>query len=520
LSNKILIVDDSTTSIEIISKILHEKYDILIANDGASAIEIAQKKEPDIILLDIHMPNMNGFDVAKNIKLNQKTSTISIIFVTVDTKKESIVKAMKFDGDDYIAKPINEFELIKSIEHQIEKRQILLENQEQKQQIDIQKEYETIFKTSKDGIAILDLKANFLDCNDAYIDITGFTKDEILQKSYISISTTEDIIKSQQAIREAINSGYVKNLEKSCFNKSGKIITVNSSISLMPNKDKLLISLQDITDKNKQAKLINEQKQKLEQLNKTLEIQVEKKIKELRDKDQLLIKQSKMAAMGEMMSNIAHQWRQPLSLINNTVTEIEFDIDLDELENVDIQTFKKCSKEIRLVTSFLSKTVDDFRNFFKPTKEKEDFNLLGSIDEALNILQSKLKNKQIALNVMANHFDKMIVNGYPNEFKHVIINLINNAEDALTQNNIKNPFIDIETSKEDGKSIIEISDNAGGIEDHIIDKIFDPYFTTKYQSQGTGIGLYMSKMIIEKNMGGKIMVENTKDGAKFTIILK
>ena len=272
---------------------------------------------------------------------------------------------------------------------------------------------------------------------------------------------------------------------------------------------------------NNMAKAIDTQKKELIELNQNLEEQVKAKINELRSKDQLLIQQSKLASMGEMIGAIAHQWRQPLNIL-----AIRKDILVDnyysnELDNQKIDEFDKKTDE---TIQYMSKTIDDFRDFFIASKSKILFNVVDNIISSKTIVSAQLKQHNISLTINENGNSDLLVYGYPNEFKQVIINLINNAKDAILNkpslNKSKEGFINIDITCDYKKVIINITDNGGGIKDDIINKIFEPYFTTKFESLGTGLGLYMSKTIIEKNMSGSLEVENIEDGAKFSIELE
>ena len=272
---------------------------------------------------------------------------------------------------------------------------------------------------------------------------------------------------------------------------------------------------------NNMAKAIDTQKKELIELNQNLEEQVKAKINELRSKDQLLIQQSKLASMGEMIGAIAHQWRQPLNIL-----AIRKDILVDnyysnELDNQKIDEFDKKTDE---TIQYMSKTIDDFRDFFIASKSKILFNVVDNIISSKTIVSAQLKQHNISLTINENGNLDLLVYGYPNEFKQVIINLINNAKDAILNkpslNKSKEGFINIDITCDYKKVIINITDNGGGIKDDIINKIFEPYFTTKFESLGTGLGLYMSKTIIEKNMSGSLEVENIEDGAKFSIELE
>ena len=165
----------------------------------------------------------------------------------------------------------------------------------------------------------------------------------------------------------------------------------------------------------------------------------------------------------------------------------------------------------------MSNTIEDFRNFFKPDKQKIDFYIQDACNEALTLVDASIKNFNIELK--QNIKENCLIYGYEREFSQVILNLMSNAKDVLIQREIINPSIYLELDKQDNNAIIKVLDNAGGIDEEHIDLIFEPYFTTKSAAKGTGLGLYMAKMIIEKNMGGELMVENLEEGAQFSIIL-
>ncbi len=242
-------------------------------------------------------------------------------------------------------------------------------------------------------------------------------------------------------------------------------------------------------------------------------IQVERK--KSRKNEQLLIQQSRQAAMGEMIGNIAHQWRQPLNSLGLVLQNIYFTYQMDDLND---EFMQKSVDKGKMLTSSMSKTIDDFRDFFKPNKLKEKFYISDIIHSSIELIDASYKNYNITLET--NLDQDAIIHGYPGEFSQVILNILSNAKDALIDNKEENRIISISTHKNDDDVIIEIKDNAGGIPQEIITKIFDPYFTTKEEGKGTGIGLYMTKTIIENNMAGKISVENLSEGACFSITLQ
>ena len=217
---------------------------------------------------------------------------------------------------------------------------------------------------------------------------------------------------------------------------------------------------------------------------------------------ELLAQKTKLVAMGQMLENIAHQWRQPLSLITISASGIKIKKELDLLED---DFLLSSLNTIENSAYHLSETIEDFRDFFKPDREKSLFSMNSALDKTFKLLQIQLDNKQIKV---IRNVDDLSITGFEREFLQVLLNIFKNAMDALESiPNEKYIFVDI--YKEDTSLIIKIKDNAGGIKEDIIKRVFEPYFTTKHQSQGTGIGLYMSEEIITKHMDGVLEVENT-----------
>lgn len=250
---------------------------------------------------------------------------------------------------------------------------------------------------------------------------------------------------------------------------------------------------------------------KLEEFNASLLQRVNLEVTKNREKDKQLIQQSRLAQMGEMISMIAHQWRQPLSAISATSASLELKATLGKVNN---EIVISSAESISKYSQHLSSTIDDFRDFFKSNKEATETKYIPIIESVLKIIEVSLVNKNIKIDTIFNSNNIFLT--YSNEIKQVLLNLIKNAEDVLIENSISNPTITIRTDK---NSLI-VSDNAGGIPDEIIENIFDPYFSTKSSKNGTGLGLYMSKTIIEEHCAGELRAYNNDVGAVFEIILK
>jgi signal transduction histidine kinase len=255
----------------------------------------------------------------------------------------------------------------------------------------------------------------------------------------------------------------------------------------------------------------------LQQINEKLEEMVDKAVGEVRAKDRLLIQQSKMAAMGEMIGAIAHQWRQPLNALGLIIQDLKVSFLLNDLSK---ENMEKITGESMDQIKYMSKTIDDFRNFFRPDKPKAPFAIKDAVADVLKIASAGLENNSVSVETDYCE-EELLVDGYENEFKQVILNLISNAKDATVEHNSNSSDrkIKISLSKHNQEAILSVLDNGGGIKDEVLEKIFEPYFTTKEQGKGTGIGLYMSKMIVEDNMLGRLSAMNDGNGAKFLVEL-
>lgn len=245
-----------------------------------------------------------------------------------------------------------------------------------------------------------------------------------------------------------------------------------------------------------------------------LKIKVEEELVKNREKDRILIQQSKLAAMGEMLGNIAHQWRQPL---NNISLILQFLRDNYNNKDVSSEKLDKFIGNANKHIEYMSETIDDFRNFYKPSKQQNEFYIKDCIESLLYMFKNQYENIKLEFKC-----ENVKITNYENELKQAILNILNNAKDAINQRKESEKFdaiININSFIENNKLKISISNNGGNIKQEIMDRIFEPYFTTKFESQGTGIGLYMTKSIIESNMKGKIEVSNIKNGVNFTISL-
>ncbi len=248
------------------------------------------------------------------------------------------------------------------------------------------------------------------------------------------------------------------------------------------------------------------------QKERELRAQVHNELDKSRGRDHLLLLQSRSAATGEMIGNIAHQWRQPLTTISLLIQDIRECYVYGEFSKEYLDT--TVGNALNII-QHMSQTIDDFRNFFRQDKEKQAFSVREVIERSLSFIAASLRYYGVTVEVAVD--DNLIIHGLPNEFSQVLLNIIGNAKDIFRERNTATPRIRIEGFREDKRTVITITDNGGGIAEDVMDHIFEPYFTTRTAGNGTGLGLSMSKTIIEKNMDGTLTACNVPGGAQFRV---
>ena len=341
----------------------------------------------------------------------------------------------------------------------------------------------TVFSNTRDGIIVTDKNRNLIDVNEAFEKVTGYKKDEVISKNVNILKSNIQDEEFYKKMWDCIKKDGYWEGEITNINKNKEEYTEWLTINAIFDEYKKVVNyigvFSDITEQKLKEKLINE-------------------------KNHLMYQQSKMASMGEMIGNIAHQWRQPLSVISTAATGIllQKELNISNEENE-----KKSLEAINEYSQYLSKTIDDFRNFLKLDKKLNLFKISDGIEEAISLSGIKLNSDDINLIL---DLDEIEIYGIKNEFIQVLINIINNSKDELKIKEVSPKGLFISSYKENEYIYIKIKDNAGGVPLDIIDRIFEPYFTTKHQSIGTGIGLYMSEEIIKNHMNGFLSVKNEK----------
>ncbi|MFA5428825.1 MAG: PAS domain-containing sensor histidine kinase, partial [Sulfurimonas sp.] len=367
--------------------------------------------------------------------------------------------------------------------------------------------------------------------NDEFCTISGYSKDELIGKNHNIVKHPDVDNEKFKLLWETISDkktykDTVKNLAK-----DGSTFYVNSTIIPILDKNENIVEFVAIRyDVTKEVllreellkkeieyeelnrnleKRVQEQTKELKELNQTLEARVRDEIRKNEEKQRVMFWQSRHASLGQMIANIAHQWRQPLTELSLAMFNIKKAVQNDRVEDM-----SKFYDESKNIIKNMSQTIDDFTNFFSPNKVRYYFNISESIRESIGLLESVINDEMITIKT---NFEDIKVLGITNELTQVIINLINNSKDAFIHNSILLREINISTKKESGFAVIEVQDNAGGISKENIEKIFEPYFTTKHKSRGTGLGLFMSKMICEQGLHGTLDVKSKKKTTTFSI---
>ena len=437
----LLIVDDSPTQAKLLQQVLTAHgYRVLTAQNGAEALEEILAHQPDLVISDILMPEMDGFELCRRVRETKEVSGTPIILLTHLNDPSDVLHSLEAGADYFVSKPYS---------------------------------------------------------------------------NRLLLSRIAAVLQGNRFCRWGETEGEV------AVQYHGRNYRIHASAA--QTIELLLATYELAADKNQE--LLNA-KQLLSNLNRELEQRVQERtaaltletaerlqaLEELRKKDEVLMQQSRQAAMGEMIGNIAHQWRQPLNAVGLLVQDLTLSYEYGTFSKGYLES---SSAKIMQLVRHMSQTIDDFRNFFTPDKQKCEFDPAQAVQRTLALVDGALNDKGIRVVVETQQVAPII--GHPNEFSQVLLNIVNNAMDAFAENACSDPCIGVRVASEGGKAVVTIADNAGGIAEEILDRIFEPYFTTKEQGKGTGIGLFMAKNIVEKSMNGRLSARNLGAGAEFRI---
>ncbi len=429
--------------------------------------------------------------------------------------------------------------VIGDLKQEIKQRNVAEESLYSRTEALIEKEQllNAVTNSTNDLIYYKNSNLRYIGGNQAFADFIGIHPDELAGKTdydFFEKDTADDI---RARDKEMFINGLPQFLHNWTYDRNrDQMIYLNTSRFPLKSRRGEIMGVVGFSRDMTANKILEDE---LSEMNHRLEQIVQKEISSRREKEQMLITQSRLAAMGEMIGAIAHQWRQPLNTLAITIQDLgeaweDEGLTGDYLKN----SVNMSMRQIR----FMSQTIDDFRNFFRPTKKMEVFNIRQSIEDVIMLYSAQLKTYNINVDVVCSKIhsfsdqdditsikecndEDLKITNFHNEFKQVILNLISNAKDAihLKKNELKlqgiTGSVRFTLFTTDNEIYIKVADNGGGIDNSIIDRIFDPYFTTKDQGKGTGLGLYMSRIIVDTNLNGLLKVRNKNAGAEFTIIL-
>ncbi|HJV67360.1 MAG TPA: response regulator [Geomonas sp.] len=437
----ILIVDDSPTQAKLLEQVLSvHGYRVCVAQNGAEALLQVVERRPALVISDILMPEMDGFELCRRIRGSGEIKDTPIILLTHLNDPADVLHSLEAGADYFVSKPYSNRLLLSRISSVLQGENACFEGADGRE-VEV-RFHERTYRIEAGRAQIIEL---------------------LLSTYQLAAEKNQELLAAQHSL-----SSLNRELEKRVAERS--------------------------------AALTRETAERLQALE------------ELRKKDEVLMQQSRQAAMGEMIGNIAHQWRQPLNAVGLLVQDLTLSY---EYGNFSKDHLYQTTTKIMQLVRHMSQTIDDFRNFFTPDKQKSLFDLGQVVERTLALISGSLANKGIKVEVNVRQPQK--IEGYPNEFSQVLLNIFNNAMDAFAGRRCDEPRIEVDVFGEEGRSVLTIADNAGGIADDIVGRIFEPYFTTKEQGKGTGIGLFMAKNIVEKSMSGSLSARNLGGGAEFRI---
>ena len=480
----VLIIDDSKVICYVLKHLLETKnYNIFMAHNATDGLDIISTQKVSLLILDMELPDMHGLELMTKIREMNLLINFEVLTISGSSNPSIVRQALKGGASDFLKKPFLYEEFLLKCDSRIKSAIAQRTIREQK------KQFEALVDATIDAMFIFE-DTICKDTNKEGINLLGYT-----DKSDIVGKELNDIFKgiSQEHREFLLDDKKDYEFEDTLEDINGKTYNVQ------------------IKEKN------------LSIVNKPMKIVAVMDITVIKQNEKMMSHQTKMASMGEMIGNIAHQWRQPLTAISVAAGGIKLNYEFDMADKE--ETIKELDNIVEN-TQFLSSTIESFQNFLKDERKTEEFDIEATVKKTLTIISANLVSNNI--HIIENYKTKVRIYGIQNELVQVFLNIINNASDVLKtiKKDDFEKYIIISVDLVDDNAVITIQDNAGGIPDNIIGKIFEPYFTTKHQSQGTGLGLYMTHQIVTK-MKGSIKVENSRFrykskeylGAKFTISL-
>jgi len=377
--------------------------------------------------------------------------------------------------------------------------------------------FRMLAERSQTGIYVMDRDETILYVNRSFAEIFGYGRDEIIGTSFRSLVCRQDLPGVADTFRNQITGTMApSHHEVRGERRDGGLIDIElfAALNSTSGKPSIIGTVLDITARKSDERTMQRHQSDLEQMNRTLEQRIAAEVENSREMDRLMMQQSRFAAMGEMIGNIAHQWRQPLNMLGMVIQQMQMEQEKGQLTSEVME--QRAAKGMELLL-YLSRTIDDFRNFFRPDVEPRPFSLTTAVTKTVDFFEPSCSEHGITVTLEGN--STLRYTGHVNEFSQALLNILNNARDALVEGHAARPGIVVALHDEGERGVVTVRDNGGGIAPAVIDKIFDPYFTTKEEGKGTGVGLYMARTIIERHMQGSIRARNLADGAEFKVTL-
>lgn len=370
--------------------------------------------------------------------------------------------------------------------------------------------YRSLLTIAQDGIHLLDERGDLVEANEAFMRLLGRAPDAIAGLNVRDWDAEIPPGQLESRLRALLDH---PSLFRTRHRRADGVVfdvEVHAGPILLDGKRYLLAASRDITARIEFERALGEKQGQLEELNRSLEARVAEAVGELRAKDQLLVTQNRQAAMGEMIGNIAHQWRQPLNALGLVLANL---VDAARFEELDEAAVESAARDGRRLIEKMSTTINDFRDFFRPARAKSAFSALAQVKETLSLVDASFQSAEIDLEIEGG--GESYVFGFANEYSQVLLNLLSNAKQAIQGAGVSKGRVTLRLTTCEGAACLSVRDNGGGVPAAIVDRIFEPYFSTK--EAGTGIGLYMSRQIVERSLGGRIEFRNVEGGAEFTV---
>ncbi len=491
----ILLIEDDISDVELISAYLTDvenfSYNLTAVSSLVKASSALSEQEFSIVIMDLGLITTRGIETYRLLKDFQVD--IPVLIITGLDDQEVGLQAINEGAQDYLVK--GHFDgktVVQAIRYAIARYKI------EKQLQHSEEQFKKLINENIDRMLVIDNQNKIRFINPSAQRLFTGIEFEIGSKFDYPVSLDNALVIEVKGEQDRITT-----------------IECRSSSIIWENEEAFLVSLRDISELKETEAHLRQSNAELRRLKANLEREVAETVKMMMNKDSMLISQSRQVLTGEMVSNISNQWKQPLNSLSMIIQTIKDSYDYQEL------TTEKLNEKVRLsieLIEYLARTIDDFRDYFRPGKQMQLFDLGILIEKTIYLIEYSFEADMVRIEL--NLADGCYATGYPNEYSQAFLNILINAREIIKERNIADPQrrVMVRLFREKGRNVVTVEDEAGGIAIDNLGKIFEPYFTTK-KEKGTGVGLFMTRNIIEKNMNGKLTAANTPKGAIFRIEL-